>query len=73
MPGASVLRCSVPGGMGVWLSAAAGGLCQAAGPRTLPWPTPLCSAPGPNAAPSRDCSQGFSTVPPQGAALHTTV
>ena len=72
VPGGAVLHSSVARRDEVWLSPATGAL-PCGGTSTLPWPTPPCSAPGRTAALSRDGSKGLSTVPSQGAALHTTV
>ena len=65
-------HCSVARRDEVWLSPATGAL-PCGGTSNTPRPTPLYSAPGRSAAPSRDHSQVFSTVLPQGAAPHTIV
>ena len=72
-PGRAVLHCSVTRRDGGLAQPCQRRPCHAVGPGTLPCPTRLCSAPGHSAALSRDRSQGFSTVPAQGAALHTIV
>ena len=72
-PGRAVLHCSVTRRDGGLAQPCHRGALPCGGTSITPWPTPLCSAPGLSAAPSHDRSQGFSTVPPQGAALHTIV
>ena len=72
-PGRAVLHCSVTRRDGGLAQPCHRGALPCGGTSITPWPTPLCSAPGLSAAPSHDHSQGFSTVPPQGAALHTIV
>ena len=68
-----MLHCSVTRRDGGLAQPCHRGALPCGGTSNTPRPTPLYSAPGRSAAPSRDHSQVFSTVPPQGAALHTIV